>query len=972
MKNFTSAQIIEALTKIGIVHNSYSITKIEVLNYFNEKNTNNNDKYSNSVIVYFFKSLGLDYSEFIDCNRNGLLAYFDNNVSIDGNDSSGNIVRKFINYFFSKKLLTNKKNTLISYKDKTEDIKSFFDKLIELNEIEILKPLEYNDVSRDKKFSYINSKDGKKLVDVTITDDIWLTFYKKEVCTKLFFLTEKNNDKPGKLVGYGQFITKKDNNTDNNKYYLEILEENSSIDFSKNNRAYMIVFSNYNQARWYATSIDIVSNELEKDEIRVLCIDFGTSNTSVGTWIDYKNPEPKLVEFEDITDSNNLKISFLLPSTVYIQNIETIGNNKYKTKMLFGFKAINYLKEKDYSPKGSYFINIKQWLSAKDDFEIRCKDESEHDIKLPAKDIIASYLDYVIKVAQIKFKKHFVKLHFSAPVKLKSRFNELVKSVFNEENGHKVISASDSLDEGLAIIYNYISALRYEFDNPDKNIEPDGKVMIIDCGGGTTDIASCKYHFEKSNTGINAIITTKFENGFNLGGNDLTYLIFQLLKIRLSEYYSGKTEKFSLEKNLNIKSDNYLEEIDSCIENKRPFDIYQKLDEASYEAEWVVPTDFNNDKYVTGAGFYNIAHRNFIYLWDWAEKIKLEFFTNYERAIFNFVKEVNVKKDKMYFYVDINGKKNNSKSSDLKKREDVPDIEINVKELAILLSPMIYYILSLAMPSSEKLEDLILCLSGQSSKISLFRELLKEFICGKRTRGKLNTSTDPNDKKLSCVKGCIQYFKEDQFGELNTSLKIDTPNIPYTVKVNNFGEPILDGTKIKTLEDGISIIPRIKIIRRPLKNGSVSFIVTNKSYEKDIIEYDSGIDNDDIVIKTQLDVARKLDSLSELINDIKDISLKDIDKYYFEEDDDNNKSDKISSDTMLQRLEKDLLAEKVDENGEILIFAVPNNDGCGFVFYQVAKIVRNGSSLYYLTSKDRRYYEKVEKSMKIFDGKNCK
>ena len=130
--------------------------------------------------------------------------------------------------------------------------------------------------------------------------------------------------------------------------------------------------------------------------------------------------------------------------------------------------------------------------------------------------------------------------------------------------------------------------------------------------------------------------------------------------------------------------------------------------------------------------------------------------------------------------------KSNSKL-DLIESKGVPNIEINNKELAILLSPQIYYTLSLVIPDSDELllNGTEIYLSGQSSKINLFKDLLKEFIPGRRTRCCTNNTSNLIDKKLDCVKGCIQYLMDKEYGALNSELIVETPNIPF--KIYNCG-----------------------------------------------------------------------------------------------------------------------------------------------------------------------------------------
>ena len=63
--------------------------------------------------------------------------------------------------------------------------------------------------------------------------------------------------------------------------------------------------------------------------------------------------------------------------------------------------------------------------------------------------------------------------------------------------------------------------------------------MIIDCGGGTTDVASCSISRERVNDIENLSITTNYVGGdANFGGNNITYRIMQFVKIKLAFYYS--------------------------------------------------------------------------------------------------------------------------------------------------------------------------------------------------------------------------------------------------------------------------------------------------------------------------------------------------------------------------------------------------------------------------------------------------
>ena len=58
--------------------------------------------------------------------------------------------------------------------------------------------------------------------------------------------------------------------------------------------------------------------------------------------------------------------------------------------------------------------------------------------------------------------------------------------------------------------------------------------MIIDCGGGTTDLTSGLFRINNNRVSYIVDLETKYENGdTNFGGNNLTYRIMQMLKIRI-------------------------------------------------------------------------------------------------------------------------------------------------------------------------------------------------------------------------------------------------------------------------------------------------------------------------------------------------------------------------------------------------------------------------------------------------------
>ncbi len=843
-----------------------------------------------------------------------------------------------------------------------DKIQEIYQSMINDGSIKILDSDEFPyDLSEPNTVYHTSQNSG---VDVTKADNIWLRF-SEEISVDLYMLVASENGLSGKVVMFGSFLN------ENGMYFLEAKRKNIRLDFSSNNLSYFLVFDNKKHTKHYAVEITIQTKELATDDY-YLCIDFGTSNTTAGTWRK-ETQEPEMVQFDDVSEAGKPN-SYLLPTIAYVESAESNDDVHF----LFGYEAKKRLIETDYQPKGSIFYNIKQWVSLEEDYTVDCHDEKNHSIKLRVHDIISAYLRYVVSQAEIKLKKRFVKFHFSAPVKLKARLFEIVSKTFKAEDGYTIVPPNESLDEAIAIIYERISELREEYLN--NTLKSNGEVMIIDCGGGTTDVARCKYAFSQTDTGVKSKIRIQSVNGQNFGGNELTYRIFQLLKIKLSDYYKsegqpGSIQITSIDDLVSTSANQYLSTVDRYIKQviageKPVFAYYDKLDEASRAAEWVLPTDFSNPKIVQGKNLKAQAQRNFNYLWSWAERIKIEFYTGESRAYFRFAEEELIRTDKaLYFYADPTGEETPSKLP-LKKQTTVPDIAINIKELTALLSPQIYFILSIMLLKSNGTELVFdstdsqntrMRLSGQSCKIELFRDLLKEYIPGRITRDSSREQTSSIQMKLACVKGCIQYLLERQLGLVATTIQIDPPSINYRVTVKqdslNSETELLNGRMIHQHDDA-KIMGKIQLVTRPFTEGDIYYTVYNNIVSSNTPEKKD-------VIKISTDLSNNYTSYSD-INDliirIKQSALSGIDEYCFEHEG--------KRESVIDRLKTDIEAIVTDATAKLIYFVVPNNDGCGFVLWQIVKKEEHGDRKYYLSKPSLIDYL-PDMVVSRFDGHNC-
>ena len=98
--------------------------------------------------------------------------------------------------------------------------------------------------------------------------------------------------------------------------------------------------------------------------------------------------------------------------------------------------------------------------------------------------------------------------------------------------------------------------------------------------------------------------------------------------------------------------------------------------------------------------------------------------------------------------------------------KDIPPIYLNISQISRLLEGDIYRLVKRFIePLYEdgRLEEYaIMRLTGQSCKIGLFREALKEFIPGKVIESSKRSTFDEEDYglKLMCLDGAVKYIRD--------------------------------------------------------------------------------------------------------------------------------------------------------------------------------------------------------------------
>ena len=534
------------------------------------------------------------------------------------------------------------------------------------------------------------------------------------------------------------------------------------------------------------TSLPILQFEVKplKETKMPLAIDFGTSNTTAGIYIDkeifpglnenltdnreyadYENDKVKFVKI--INESKeNLEITPLIPSIVGVKHIK-----EDEIEYAFGHDAMLEARRRYVDDGMSLFYDIKRWIS---DFE---KSEKVIDVKnkttfIKRKDIIKAYLEYIISLAQQRFKCKFKNIYISCPSKQKYKFHTLFKDVLSDYT----VESSNILEESAAVLYNTISDLIEK----KKYVQGEWyKALIIDCGGGTTDLTGCSFSISNSRVSYRLDIETSYENGdTDFGGNNLTFRILQLIKILMANALSNS--KSELKKAI---IDEFNIDIFRFIDKSGINELYETLNEEYEKAEAVIPTKFQLYETRSKEDYCKVRS-NYYFLFDLAEEVKKLFFSNPDilKVLLTSKEETSLDENIINFD---KWKLSYMNKGTLQVVKEAPSITLSIYEIETLIKGDVYNIIKKFLEKLYENDELydysLIKLTGQSCKVDIFRDALKEFIPGRIIE--INKSKkevkEEYELKLSCLKGALKYLYDKNFGYADINIESKKPTLPY-------------------------------------------------------------------------------------------------------------------------------------------------------------------------------------------------
>ena len=592
-----------------------------------------------------------------------------------------------------------------------------------------------------------------------------------------------------------------------------------------------------------AYSLQLLNFQVFEPEILKMpvAIDFGTSTTTAGV-LDFKEKTSvarlhsaniKHAVFYD-NDGNEVN---LIPTMISVKSLE----NPEKPEYLFGYDAIKFSMQMD--ENFTILSDIKRWIADYDKDE-ELTDNTGRRVFVPRKEILREFFLHIIRSLEDYVKGKVRTVHISGPVKQKGKFQHLFQEILSDY----AVEREDMIDESVAVLYNTISEL---IESKSIRNRQKYSALVIDCGGGTTDISSCTFKVDNRRVSYAIDIETGYENGStDFGGNNLTYRILQILKLKIVEViYQNRLNQSDIAKArrdfygqkdlLDDKTFQYISEIPRLKNLLKDFNldvfrfidengvnsIYKNFEDAYNLAEEILPTKFKLWETRNRSEYFRVRN-NYYFLFSLAAMIKREFFKSY--GVFRVLLSVEGNNDLPSRNWEINNQKRVDFLEDtislpldkwkltLKNSEglcyfnSLPNISFSVFEIEALINPDIYNIIrQLFDPiyESGELENYgLIKLSGQSCKIDLFRTSLKEFVPGKliKSKPKSELTEKTNELKMSCLDGALKYLRDKKFGYADIKIKNRKPHLPYILTgFSHTGEEIslIDETKSK--HDGV-------------------------------------------------------------------------------------------------------------------------------------------------------------------------
>jgi len=491
-----------------------------------------------------------------------------------------------------------------------------------------------------------------------------------------------------------------------------------------------------------------------------------------------------------------------------------------KIKFIYGHEA----KKAIFSSSGTIFMDTKRWLNKIYEI-VEIVDDEGNSSNIERIEIIKAFLQYIILCAEQQTKKRYKNICLLNYFEQKQDSLGIYKEILKDCN---IIQETDKnlmfMNEAIAAIYYSLDQNKEVYYGRERR-----SILLIDCSSNSSHILKVDLAIENRNSGEGSIfdIAVRYERGIpSFGGNKLTYRLMQYIKIKLAHYY--RNENLSTVKDLLGIS--YHDVYDFVDENGLE-QIYEAFEEKYRAVKSFIPTNFND--YISEADILNVK-RNFYFLWELAEQIKIYFYENTDAYEFSFD---TLRNNSNNYYLSV-------KSDDsLEIYKDYPSIRILREDINLLFKPEIYAVMKRFIEpyyddnTIYDMGDFIFL--GQTTNIGLFGEILKEYIAG----GKAGAGFNPY-KKLKNIRGAALYYGDTSIGSISPCITYYPARQPYYLTTELFTNFSYENENEKSkilLREGQPLCELYSFIDRNYNTKKVAF--TLRDYNKAALRvFEFGID----------------------------------------------------------------------------------------------------------------------------------
>ena len=233
-------------------------------------------------------------------------------------------------------------------------------------------------------------------------------------------------------------------------------------------------------------------------------------------------------------------------------------------------------------------------------------------------------------------------------------------------------------------------------------------------------------------------------------------------------------------------------------------ELYSSLNKEYEKAEEIIPTKFQVYETRSKEDYCKVRS-NYYFLFDLAERVKKKFFSNPDLLNITLTSSISKEAQDDTILFD-KWKLSYMNNGNLKIVKEAPSILLNIYEVTTLIKGDVYNIirkfLNKLYENDELYDYSLIKLTGQSCKVEIFRDALKEFIPGKiiEVNRSKRASEEEYELKLACIKGALRYLYDKNFGYADINIQSKTPTLPYIVTAfTHTGEEkvLIKGKEIK-------------------------------------------------------------------------------------------------------------------------------------------------------------------------------